>query len=189
MSTTYRDDLSALAKATGQVANYCDHADHNEPLEASWVLGAAETVRNVAQRIATREGIDIVEAYAARLKQIETRNVQGPFAEFDGPEAARRAKTWRELQRIQADHDRLYHPDVVGLHKADQLQHYVLHLAKLVAALAEQPSSGQRHTDFVTRRLPDLLLFGIKLSTVMGQKLPDIPLPTARLAPVATMVA
>lgn len=188
MSINYRDDLTALAKATGQVANYCDHADHNEPVEASWVLGAAEAVRNIAQRIAARERVDIVEAYANRLAQIEARNAQGPFQGFDGPAEARKAPTWRELQRVQANHDRLYHPDVVGLHKSDQLQHYALHLAKLVAAVAEQPSSGERHADFVARRLPDMLLFGIKLSTVMGQKLPDTQVPPVQSAP-ASMVA
>lgn len=189
MATTYRDDLTAIAKATGQVANYCDHADHNEPVDASWVLGAAESVRNVALRIGAREGIDIVEAYANRLDEIEARNVQGPFTAFDGPAEARQARSWRDLQRVHAEHDQLYHPDVVGLHKSDQLQHYVLHLAKLVGALAEQPSSGDRHVDFVTRRLPDMLIFGIKLSTVMGQKLPDTQIVPARTAPPAVMVA
>ncbi len=189
MTATYRDDLAVLAKATGQVANYCDHADHNEALDASWVLGAAEAVRNVAQRIAAGEGIDLVEAYADRLDEIEARNVQGPFDSFDGPAEARHALSWRELQRVQAEHDRLYHPDVVGLHKSDQLQHYTLHLAKLVGALAEQPSSGDRHVDFVTHRLPDMLLFGIKLSTVMGQKLPDTRIVPVQSAPPASMVA
>lgn len=189
MTTTYRDELSAVAKATSQVANYCDHADHNEPVDASWVLGAAESVRSVAQGIAAREGIDIVEAYASRLHEIEARNVQGPFASFDGPSEARHARSWRELQRVQAEHDRLYHPDVVGLHKSAQLQHYVLHLAKLVGALADQPSSGDRHVDFVTRRLPDMLLFGIKLSTVMGQKLPDTKIDLMASASPAAMVA
>jgi hypothetical protein len=189
MTTTYRDDLHAVAQATAQVANYCDHADHNEPVEASWVLGAAETVRSVAQRIAAREAVDIVEAYADRLAEIEARNVQGPFEAFDGPTDARRARTWRDLQRVQADHDRLYHPDVLGLHKSDQLQHYVLHLAKLVGALAGQPSASDQQVDFVTRRLPDLLLFGIKLSTVMGQKLPETQIVPVQSVPPASMVA
>ena len=44
MSDTYHDDLRDLAIAAAHVANYCDHADHNEPVDAAWVLGAAETV-------------------------------------------------------------------------------------------------------------------------------------------------
>jgi hypothetical protein len=189
MTTTYRDDLAAAALATGQVANYCDHADHNEAVDSAWVLGAAEALRGIALRVAAREEVDVVEAYATRLEEIEQRNVQDPFADFDGPGEARKAGTWRQLQRVQAEHDRLFHPDVVGLHKSDQLQHYVLHLAKLVAALAEQPSSGERHEDFIARRLPDMLLFGIKLSTVMGQKLPETQVVPAQSAPPASMVA
>jgi hypothetical protein len=189
VTTTYRDDLTAAAKAAGQVANYCDHADHNEPVDSAWVLGAAESLRSIALRVAVREGVDIVEAYAARLEEIEGRNVRGPFEAFDGPGEARAARTWRQLQRVQTEHDRLFHPDVAGLHKSDQLQHYVLHLSKLVAALASQPSSGDPHVDFVTRRLPDMLLFGIALSTVMAQKLPETQIIPVQSAPPASMVA
>jgi hypothetical protein len=189
MTITYRDDLCAVAQATAQVANYCDHADHNEPVDTAWVLGAAETLRSVAQRIALRESVDIVDAYAGRLAEIEARNVQGPFEAFDGPAEARSARTWRDLQRVQTEHDRLYHPDVVGLHKSDQLQHYVLHLAKLVGALAGQPSAGDPQNDFLARRLPDMLLFGIKLSTVMGQKLPEMQIAGVQSAPPASLVA
>jgi hypothetical protein len=189
MSTTYQDDLAAAAKAAGQVANYCDHADHNEPVEASWVLGAGDALRGIALRIASREDVDIVEAYANRLEEIEARNVQEPFTSFDGPAEARKSQTWRQLQRVQAEHDRLFHPDVVGLHKSDQLQHYVLHLTKIVGVLADQPSSGEQRADFLSRRLPDLLLFAIKLSTVMGQKLPETNVMPLQSAPPATMVA
>ena len=189
MIATYHDDLIAAAKAAGQVANYCDHADHNEPVEAAWVLGAAECLRAVAQRIAEREGLDLIEAYAARLAQIEDRNVQTPLGSFDAPAEARRATTWRELQRVQAEHDRLYHPDVIGLHKSDQLQHCSLHLTKLVAALAGEPSSGEEHADFLARRLPDMLLFGLKLPTTMGVKLPDSAIETQYVAYAESAVA
>jgi hypothetical protein len=184
---TYRDDLVVAAKAAGQVANYCDHADHNESVDSAWVLGAGECLRALAMQIAEREGVDIFQLYAARLAEIEARNVQGPFASFDGSLAASAATTWRALQMTQSEHDRLYHPDVVGLHKSDQLQHYSLHLAKLVAALASEPSSGEQHADFVSRRLPDILLFGIKLATVMGQKLPETEVATARAMPAVAV--
>lgn len=65
---------------------------------------------------------------------------------------------------------------MLGLHKSEQLLHYSLHLTKLVAALAREPASSEEHADFIVRRLPDMLLFGIKLSTVMGQKLPETAL-------------
>jgi hypothetical protein len=175
MSDTYRADLRELAIAAGQVANYCDHADHNEAVDAAWVLGAAETLRVIAQRIAEREGVDLVALYADRLEAIEARNVATGSREFDGAAAVRASLTWRELQLVQLEHDRRYHPDVLGLHKSEQLVHYSLHLAKLVAALAREPSGPDEHADFLARRLPDMLLFGIKLTTVMGHKLPETP--------------
>src|SRR4051794_35038061 len=117
MSDNYRNDLRDLAIATGQVANYCDHSDHNEAVEARWVLGAAETLRAIARRIAEREGVDLLALYAKRLDAIESRNVAADSNEFDGATAARAASTWRELQLVQYEHDRRYHPDVLGLHK------------------------------------------------------------------------
>jgi hypothetical protein len=173
MSDTYRDDLRDLAIAAARVANYCDHSDHNETVDAAWVLGAAETLRVVARRIAEREGVDLVALYADRLQAIEARNVAAGSGDFDGAAAARDASTWRELQLVQYEHDRAYHPDVLGLHKSEQLVHYALHVAKLVGAIANEPSGPEEHADFIARRLPDMLLFGIKLTTVMGQKLPE----------------
>ncbi len=70
---------------------------------------------------------------------------------------------------MQIDHDRHYHPDVVGMAKVQQLRHYALHLAKAVGAFAE-PRGEQ---ELLHRRLPDILLFAIKLPTVMGVRLPD----------------
>lgn len=173
MTSTYRDDLRDLAIAAGHVANYCDHADHNEAVDAAWVLGTAETLRVIALRIAEREGVDLLALYADRLAAIEARNVGSGSGGFDGGAQARASSTWRELQLVQLEHDRVYHPDVLGLHKSEQLRHYSLHLTKLVAALAHEPSEREEHADFLARRLPDMLLFGIKLTTVMGQKLPE----------------
>lgn len=173
MTCTYTDDLRDLAVAAGYVANYCDHADHNEVVDAAWVIGAAETLRVIASRISAREGVDLFGLYADRLAAIEARNVGSSSGEFDGGAAARASSTWRELQLVQLEHDRTYHPDVLGLHKSEQLNHYSLHLSKLVAALAREPSEREEHADFLARRLPDMLLFGIKLTTVMGKKLPE----------------
>lgn len=173
MTCTYREDLRDLAVAAGHVANYCDHADHNEAVDAAWVLGAAETLRVVALRIAARERLDLLVLYADRLEAIERRNVGSAPGGYDGRAAANAASTWRDLQVVQLEHDRHYHPDVLGLHKSEQLRHYALHLAKLVAAVAGEPSDADTHADFLARRLPDILLFGIKLTTVMGQRLPE----------------
>jgi len=172
------DDLAVTAIAAAQVANYCDHTDHNEPIDQAWVVGAGATLRRVAERIAIKQRIDLLAAYADRLAIVEARSTHEGF---DGREAALSARTWRDLQRVQEEHDRVYHPDVFGMRKSDQLNHYALHLSKLTGALALELTGGGDQADFWSRRLPDMLLFGIKLSTVMGQKLPDDPLePTVR---------
>ena len=170
-----QDDLVDVARAAAAVANYCDHAEHNEFVDAAWVLDAGTTIRAIARRIADREGIDLREAYARRLDRIEGRNVQRVANDFAGGAAVRAAATWLDLQAVQAKHDNLFHPDVVGLHKAEQLRHYALHLAKLTGALAEMLAGSSDREDFLARRLPDLLLFGLKLPTVMGHRLPETP--------------
>jgi hypothetical protein len=68
---------------------------------------------------------------------------------------------------VQWEHDRRYHLDVFGLSRYEQLRHYAFHLAKLAGAASE---SDDR--DF-QRRLPDVLLFGLKLATLMSEQLPD----------------
>ena len=72
---------------------------------------------------------------------------------YDGHRAALEARTWRDLQLVQGDHDRYYHPDVLGMAKDQQLRHYALHLAKAVGAFAE-PREAQ---ELLHRRLPDVL--------------------------------
>lgn len=181
MSTTeqgpYIDWTLQLASAAAAVANYCDHADHNELTERRWVMDAAGTLRELACQIAAHEGQDVLARYAARLRQIEQRNpLWGPL-ELDGGSLVERAGSWRELQLAQAEHDRRYNSDVIGLSKMGQLQHYALHVAKLAGATAELAAGRGTRDDFLQRRLPDLLLFGIKLSTVMGERLAEEPLP------------
>jgi len=77
------------------------------------------------------------------------------------------------LQRLQWEHDRNYHPDVLGLSRYDQLRHHAFHLAKLAGAAADA-ASGEP-SDLLRRRLPDLLLFGLKLATLTIDQLPDQP--------------
>lgn len=174
--TSHAEWALDLARSTAAVANYCDHVEHNEPCDRSWVLDAGRNLRALACAIADQEGLDLRELYAARLRAIEARNPLDHESAVDGGELAERAATWRDLQLVQAEHDRFYHADVVGLSKFDQLRHYVLHLAKLVGALADAARDPAAAVDIRDRRLADLLLFGVKLSTVMGQRLPDTPL-------------
>jgi hypothetical protein len=171
-----------LARASAAVANYCDHVEHNEPADRAWVTEAARAARDISVTIAAYEDEDLVGLYAARLRQIERRNPLWSDGDLDGGELVLNASTWRDLQLAQVEHDRRYHPDVIGLHKLDQLRHYALHFAKLVGATAELAAGTGDRASFCGRRLPDLLLFGIKLSTVSGERLDETPLPaTGRL--------
>lgn len=167
-----------LATASAAVANYCDHVEHNEAADREWITDAARTIRQIALTTAAHESQDLIGLYAARLRQIEHRNPLWSEDELDGGELVLNASTWRALQLAQVEHDRRYHPDVIGLTKLDQLRHYALHLAKLVGAAAEIAAGTGDRASFYARRLPDLLLFGLKLSTVTGQRLPDEALPT-----------
>jgi hypothetical protein len=171
------DDIRSFALATAPlaaaVANYCDHVEHNESAETTWVIDAGEQLGQLALRFAQASDLDVVDLYAERLGAIEARNVLAKPGSFDGRKAALAAATWRDLQLVQAEHDRLYHPDVNGLAKVEQLRHYAFHLAKLVGAFAE----ARDEDALINRRLPDALLFAIKLRTVMGTHLPDDSLP------------
>ncbi len=161
-----------LAPAAASVANFCDHIEHNEYADRAWVEDAAVVFREAALDLAMAAGIDLKTAYAARLREIEACNLlQGPGA-YDGARAARDAATLRQLQLVQFAHDRHYHPDVIGLARTDQLRHIALHLAKIVGAFAEPRSDDE----ILRRRLPDVLLFSIKLATVMNCRLPETEL-------------
>jgi len=175
MATT--DDIRSFALGAAPlaaaVANYCDHVEHNEPADTAWVVDAGEELGRRALDLAQTRGLDLVDLYAERLAIIEARNVLAAPSSFDGRKSARAAQTWRDLQLVQARHDLSYHPDVVGLSKYEQLRHYAFHLAKLVGAFAE----GRDENELFNRRLPDALLFAIKLRTVRGVHLSDDPLP------------
>ena len=166
-----------LARIAADVANYCDHVEHNEEVSPGWVLGAASDLRQLAVKVANAEGIDLLASYGSRLLAIEVKNVMNSAESFDGSVAVQQAHSWRDLQLVQIQHDRFFHPDVLGLHKLDQLRHYSLHLSKLAGAFARWAMDEKIDDEITDRRLPDILLFGIKLSTVMGQKLTEEALP------------
>lgn len=163
----------ATAPLAAAVANYCDHVEHNEPASPESVADAGARLGELAFEFASGVGRDLLELYAARLATIEGRNVLSDPTGFNGAAAALGATTWRELQLVQSAHDRTYHPDVVGMSKLDQVRHYAFHLAKIVGAFAEP----REDDELFERRLPDALLFSIKLRTVIGTPLPDVPLP------------
>ncbi len=174
-----------IAPAVGDVATYCDKVEHNEPADPKAVADAGAAIEQAVVALARQFGTDVVSAYADRLAVIETRNVLDYPTAYDGAAAVREARTWRDLQLVQVEHDRHFHPDVIGLHKLDQLRHYVLHLAKLVGAFAAATDGD----DLLARRLPDCLLFAIKLRTVTGTRMADEPLHRLRVSAGATVAA
>src|SRR5436305_1629973 len=134
MDKTESDQYSSwtleLASCAAAVANYCDHVEHNEAVDRAWVLDSAHRLRALAWEIASQEDDDLRARYASRLRAIEQRNPLWEPGRLDGGALVEAARTWRELQLAQAEHDRYYHADVVGLAKLDQLRHYALHVAK-----------------------------------------------------------
>lgn len=166
-----------LAVTAGEVANFCDHAEHNEIADLEALRRGGRELRATAIEISLRSGEDAIGLYSRRLRAIEVRNVLWHEDALDGAELASNAATWRALQLVQAAHDKAYHSDVVGLAKADQLRHYALHIAKLAGATAALAQGHGDPTDWLDRRVPDMLLFGIKLATVSGEKLPDEEVP------------
>lgn len=169
-----------MAKLAGAVANYCDHIEHNEVVELDWIIDSGRRLREIACEVAREEDLDLRALYAARLRAIEARNPLSTEASLDGGKAVELASSWRDLQLAQAAHDRYYHSDVSGLTKADQLRHYAFHVAKLSGAYAEMADGTTDIQDFRSRRLPDTLLFGLKLATVTGKRLPDTALDDQR---------
>jgi hypothetical protein len=163
-----------IAVASARVANYCDHAEHNEIVDRDWVLGPARDLLRVAVNLGEQFGVDPWQAYARRLAQIELANPLRSETSFDGSSALEQARTWREVQSVQANHDRHYHPDVAGLSRAEQLRHYAFHVAKIAGALAMSAKGELEQDEIRDRRLPDTVLFGVKLHTAMGVHLPDL---------------
>lgn len=177
----YWEWTQRLAICAAAVANFTDHAEHNEPVDPRWVLDAADEMLGIASEIAVEEGQHLLELYASRLGAIERRSALA-VGGFSGESEARAATTWRQLQLVQTDHDRLFHPDVVGLMKSQQLQHYALHLTKIAGAVARRCTHESVSEEIIRRRLPDMLLFALKLHTVMNSKLADAVLPFAAIA-------
>lgn len=161
----------SLARASASIAAYCDRAEHLEQTDREAIRAAGAELRTLAFELAAERQIDLVQAYRRRLESVEQRHPLYPagFAAVD--EIPEHGASWRQLQHVQWEHDRHYHPDVLGLARYDQLRHYAFHLAKLAGAAAE--AAAGEDADFFDRRLPDLLLFGIKLATLTNELLPD----------------
>lgn len=158
--------------AAAAVATYCDHSEHGQPVSREAVLKAARTLRLNSLAMARAAGEDPLGLYARRLVKIESESVLSRPVGFDPIQAVTATKTWTDLQRVQEQHDRHFHPDVFGLPRIEQLRHCALHAAKFPGALALLCDQRGSWHQFLDRRLPDMLLFGLKLSTIMHERLP-----------------
>lgn len=167
-----------VAKISGTISNFCDHREHLEPSSPKDIEVAAFGLQSIAVAIARHENEDLQELYANRIEVIEKRNpAYTSPPKVDGRSLVLRARTWRDLQGAQLEHNRFYHPDVAGLSPINQLRHYAFHVAKLGKSLVEQAEDSVPREDFISTRLPDIVIFRILLATAVNQKLPDELLP------------
>ena len=172
------DYLPALIRAAGQLADHCEHIEHNES-PAHSVATIAEELRQTAARMAQRADLDLGQLYAARIQAVESASMMR-FVGFGevrlaGFEIMSQARTWHEFQLGQLAHDRQFHPDVFGLSGYEQLRHYSFHVTKL-PWLLQEAVARQSLDQFYATRLPDIALFGIKLAILIKQRLPDDPI-------------
>jgi hypothetical protein len=167
--------LAGLVMAPGSVCSYCDRIDHNEGTDPAVLLAAGETLRSVAISVTEASAGKVRKLYAARLEQLEARNV---LSQHDGPswpDQIRQAKTWRDVQMAQVRHDATFHPDVFGLSKLEQVKHFAFHLGKLVGHMHAGCRDEVSWNTFFEGRFIDLLIFGVKLATVANHRLPAEP--------------
>ncbi len=159
-----------LLEATAEVARYCDHVDHAEPAEVRSVLEAAASIRASASKLASESGHGLQEAWADRLAKFELRH---PVLEpSSAPASIRAGRTWRALQLAQYEHDALFHPDILGLTRHDQLIHAVVHLVKAQGALCRATRTADPAPE-MARRAVDCAVFGVKIATLCGERLTD----------------
>lgn len=86
--------------------------------------------------------------------------------------------TLGEFQEFQRLHDSLFHPDVMAFPFDKQLEHSMMHLAKLsglLATICEKKHHGESNEElaFVEKRVADLLVFALKLANLYGVNLED----------------
>jgi len=168
--------VPVLVRAAGRLAWQCDHAEHGEQSDKGLVIDSGLNLRAAAVEAFDLLGLEPVSSYADRLAAVEARSPLAGTGLFEAKFAIPKVETWRDLQVAQLLHDRVYHPDVLGMAKSDQLRHYTLHVSKLAWLADEAVQTANGAKDFVPARVADILLFGVKLSTVAGEVLPDAPI-------------
>lgn len=169
--------LAELVDLTGLLAGCCDRAEHNEGVAREELLDLGRRARVLGLLLLKQASVEPVAAYADRLRQMEGKNVLHDADGLDIPSGlASPSCTWRTAQLVQAAHDRVYHLDVMGLPRVQQLQHYTLHLAKLARYLQAADRSPEAWANWSAGRVADVLVFGVKLATVANLRMPQTPL-------------
>ena len=170
--------LRALVRASGWLADYCEHSEHCQASRHG-VSQVGQLLRQTAATIARERGASLRAVYASRIRQVEAGSLLRftglDQVELAGADILDQARTWRQLQVGQVAHDRQFHPDVFGLNHYEQLRHYAFHIAKLAWLFADA-IDRQQLDGFCEQRLADIALFGVKLATVEGEELPDLPI-------------
>jgi hypothetical protein len=170
-----------LVEATAEIARYCDHVDHVELAEVQSVLEAAASIRSSASVLAGASGQRLQQAWADRLAAFESRH---PVLEpSEAPESIRVSRTWRELQLAQYGHDAIFHPDILGLTRHDQLVHAVVHLVKAQGALCRSLRAPDP-AENVAIHAVDCAVFGVKIATLCGERLTDSDGPGPGIPPI-----
>lgn len=144
--------LAVLAMKSGGVANYCDHAEHCEPVDRGWVITAAQVFREQAAVIAKDAGVDLLATYDAGRGRTMLKG--------DPPRP-----DWAALQVLQFGDDREHQPDVIGQSGYDQLRHRAFEVAVVVGDFAVEGP-----TPAIALKL---LKAGLRLPTIMRVKLGD----------------
>lgn len=172
--------VRVIVRSAAACASYCEHVEHNEPATTQQVVHAAEQLRETAAQLAAAAGVSLSDAYAARIRGVESASLHqygsaSGTSELAGADALDAARTWADFQVGQLVHDRQFHPDVFGLPKVEQLRHYTFHVTKLAGLLVDAIDASTWE-DFCTERLADVAVFGVKLATVCNERLPPTAL-------------
>src|SRR2546428_5656386 len=83
-----------------------------------------------------------------------------------------------ELQKVQQDHDMQFHKDVMSGDRAKQIEHCAFHLTKisgLFSTYCEKVHHGEPYDldKLVSDRIPDILIFALKLANMFNQDLEE----------------
>ncbi|MCY4010479.1 MAG: hypothetical protein OXF30_00195 [Candidatus Saccharibacteria bacterium] len=143
------------------------HAN-NQELQFDQAQIVAQNLISLAGDMADHWQVDLKQAYANRLSELESRssNTSKISNHQSSPSFhIEQTTNWHEIQQAQALHDYLFHQQVMNWSASQQLRHHTLHLIKLNGRLAEA-IEHQNYTKFQQVYLADILAFGVILANL-----------------------